>query len=78
MKATTHSLIALSLILGSISPSLAYTRQTTPALKQDRKVRSLGPITSKAVEATTCTSSGFCFFDEGLDQWCITPTTPMM
>lgn len=77
MKTTTHSLIALSLLLNCISPTLAYAGRTTPVVKGDRKVRALGNA-SKKVEAPTCTTNEFCFFNSGLDQWCVTPTTPMM
>ena len=79
MKATAiHSLVALSLILSIITQSAALTRQAAGIENEERKVRLLGSPSGKIVEETTCNANGFCFFNDGINSWCITPQTPML
>jgi hypothetical protein len=73
MKAiVTHSLVALSVFL-CITPSSALTRQAAGIETQERKVRTLGSSNEHTVSATSCTANGFCFFNDGINSWCVVP-----
>ena len=73
MKATTHScLIALSLAL-VLTLCLSGAKKVATAPKEGRKVRA-----SARVAEPACTATGYCFFNDGINQWCYTPQTPML
>ena len=84
MKAIlTKSIIAISVLLciTLAPPSVhANVRELAVKDKSERNVRALGTSAKPEVEKTTCTANGFCFFksDDGYNQWCTTPQTPML
>ena len=72
MKVSHSCLIALTLAL-ALSISLSGAKKVESTIRGERKVRS-----AAIVKDATCSSNGFCFYNDGVNSWCVTPQTPML